>query len=135
MQIPLRSICTGYLQRYLHKGMMIFWARLDKLLRSTKPVIDRPKGSKHPKYPSIVYPLDYGFLEDTSGGDGNEIDIWCGSGDAAKLVAIVCTVDTMKNDTEIKLILGCTEEEIDIINQFHNDNQYMSGLVIKRNGK
>jgi len=112
---------------------MDFWTRLDKLMSSTKRVIDRPKGSNHPKYPSIVYPLDYGFLEGTSGGDANEIDVWCGSGDSTKIVGIVCTVDSLKHDTEIKLLLGCTKEEIDIIDQFHNNNQYMSGIVIKRN--
>ena len=112
---------------------MNFWTRLDKLLCSSKPVIDRRKGSVHPKYPNIVYPLDYGYLEETSGGDGNEIDIWSGSEDNKKLVAIVCTVDTLKNDTEIKLLIGCTEEEINIIDRFHNDNQFMSGLIIRRN--
>ena len=112
--------------------MMDFWTRLDKLLGSVELVIDRPKGSKHPEYPTIVYPLDYGFLDGTSGGDGNEIDIWCGSEDPKKLVAIVCAVDSLKYDTEIKLLLGCTDKEIEIVNRFHNENQYMSGLVVKR---
>jgi inorganic pyrophosphatase len=111
---------------------MDFWTRLDKLLNSSELVIDRPKGSNHPKYPNIIYPLDYGYLSGTSGGNGKEIDVWCGSGISRNLVAIVCTVDTLKNDTELKLLLGCTEEEIEIVNQFHNDNQYMSGLIIKR---
>ena len=112
--------------------MMNFWSRLDKLLESTEIVIDRPKGSNHPRYPDIVYPLDYGYLSGTSGGDGNEIDVWCGSKIPRALVAVVCTVDSLKNDTEIKLLLGCTEEEINIVNKFHNNNQYMSGLIIER---
>lgn len=111
---------------------MLFWDRLDKLLRTGKLVIDRPEGSRHPKYPHVIYPLDYGYLSDTSGGDGNEIDIWCGSGDRTNLVAIICTVDTLKKDTEIKLLLGCTEAEIERVNRFHNDNAYMSGLVVRR---
>jgi len=48
------------------------------------------------------------------------------------LVAIICTVDTLKNDTEIKLLLGCTEKEIEIVNRIHNDNDYMSGLLVRR---
>ena len=111
---------------------MSFWNRLDKLLDSAEMIIDRPKGSRHPKYTGIVYPLDYGYLSNTSGGDGNEIDIWCGSESLNRLVAIICTVDTMKNDTEIKLLIGCTETEIEIVNRFHNENQYMSGLVVRR---
>lgn len=111
---------------------MDFWNKLDALLTTVELIIDRPKGSHHPKYPNITYPLDYGYLQGTSGGDGNEIDIWCGSGNARNLVAIICTVDTLKNDTELKLLLGCTEEEIEIVNRFHNESQYMSGLIVKR---
>ncbi len=111
---------------------MDFWTRLEKLLEETEIVIDRPKGSNHPKYPDIEYPLDYGYLAGTSGGDGNEVDIWLGSAKLRNLVAVICTVDSFKNDTELKLLLGCTKQEIDTIDQFHNSGQYMSGLVIKR---
>ena len=110
---------------------MDFWTRLDNLIASKDIVIDRPKGTAHPKYPEILYPLDYGYLKDTSAGDGNEVDVWRGSRKDISLNALICTVDIMKNDTEIKLLVGCTEEEIDIVNTFHN-NEYMSGIVIKR---
>ena len=111
---------------------MDFWTRLDTLLEATEIVIDRPEGSNHPKYPNIEYPLDYGYLAGTSGGDGNEIDIWYGSDNSKNLVAVICTVDSLKNDTEMKLLLGCTNQDIETIDQFHNSGQYMSGLVIKR---
>ena len=107
-----------------------FWERLNLLLEASELVIDRPKNSIHPRYPEIVYPLDYGYLKGTSGGDGNEIDVWCGSIGTQTLNAIACTVDILKRDTEIKLILGCTEDEIEIIKQFHQ-NEYMSAIIIK----
>jgi len=47
-------------------------------------------------------------------------------------VAVICTVDSLKNDTELKLLLGCTEKEIDIVDRFHNENKYMSGMVVRR---
>jgi inorganic pyrophosphatase len=108
-----------------------FWTRLDNLLASKEICIDRPKESGHPVNPDIVYPLDYGYLKSTTGGDGNEIDIWRGSLAERKLNAIICTVDSMKDDAEIKLLVGCTEEEIDIINTFHNV-AHQSGLIILR---
>lgn len=37
-----------------------FWDAVDSLMANSKVVIDRPKGSCHPRYPHIVYPLDYG---------------------------------------------------------------------------
>ena len=83
-------------------------------------------------YPAIVYPLDYGYLKGVSSGDGNELDIWQGSITNRHLVAVICTVDTMKNDAEVKLIIGCTDEEIEIISEFHNSSRYMSGMVVRR---
>ena len=111
---------------------MDFWTRLDNLIASHEIVIDRLKGSTHPRYPELVYPLDYGYLKNASGGDGNEVDVWRGSLKDNQLVAIVCTVDTKKSDTEIKLIMGCTNDELGIVNRFHNENDYMSGIVIRR---
>ncbi len=109
-----------------------FWARLDELIESSKIVLDRPKGSRHPRYTNIIFPLDYGYLEGTSGGDGDGIDIWCGTAGHRRLTAIACTVDMVKKDTEIKLIIGCTDEEIGIIEDFHN-GPYQSAIIIKRN--
>ena len=109
-----------------------FWTCLDSLIQSTRVVVDRPKGSTHPRYPSIVYPLDYGYLEGTTSGDGAGIDIWRGSLPEGQLDAIVCTVDVLKRDVEIKLLLGCTAEEQDAICGFHNDSESMAATLIKR---
>ena len=108
-----------------------FWSRLDGLINSSEIVIDRPKGTRHPRYPEVVFPVDYGYLKDTVAADGNEIDVWSGTAAHHKLTAIAVTVDTLKKDTEIKLIIGCTEEEILIIEDFHN-NRYMSAIIIRR---
>lgn len=37
--------------------------------------IDRPLGSKHPKYGNI-YPINYGYIPKTQAGDGEEIDAY-----------------------------------------------------------
>ena len=111
---------------------MDFWKRLDSLITVSPIVIDRPKGSAHPRYPDMVYPLDYGYLKGTSGGDGNEIDVWRGTLGENRLVAVVLTVDAVKRDTEMKLLIGCTGDEIEIVNRFYNNNDSMSGMVVLR---
>ena len=111
--------------------MVEFWTRLDELIAGNRLVLDRPRGSRHPKYPEVIYPLDYGYLEGTSGGDGNEVDVWRGSMRESSLVGIVCTVDVLKQDSEIKLMVGCTADEMDTIFRFLN-NDYMSAIVISR---
>ena len=108
-----------------------FWTRLDELIESSEIVLDRPKGSRHPRYTDIVFPLDYGYLDGTTTVDGNGIDIWQGTAEHRKLTAIACTVDIHKRDAEIKLLIGCTDEEIDIIEAFHN-GPYQSAIIIRR---
>jgi inorganic pyrophosphatase len=109
-----------------------FWTYLDGLLQSTELVIDRPRGWPHPRYPALIYPLDYGYLKGTSGGDGNELDVWRGTCTAAKLDAGVCTVDRLKKDVEVKLLLGCTEKEKTMICDFHNGSEYMAAILLRR---
>lgn len=108
-----------------------FWARLESLLAEHTLVIDRPKGSAHPRFSHLIFPLDYGYLEGVKGGDGDGLDVWRGSDPALGLVGIVCTVDMMKKDAEIKLLVGCTEEDLDIIDSFHN-GKYMSAVIVRR---
>lgn len=108
-----------------------FWAMLDSLVENSEIVIDRPKGTAHPRYPDFIYHVDYGYLKNTSSMDGGEIDVWVGSGER-RADAIVCTVDEMKRDSEIKILIGCTEEEKRIVYQTHNESQYMKGILIKR---
>lgn len=108
-----------------------FWKALDNLVANSEIVIDRPKGTVHPKYPDFIYKVDYGYLKDTSSMDGAGIDVWVGSGD--KIIdAIMCIVDLMKRDSEIKILIGCTEEEKRIIYQTHNETEYMKGILIRR---
>ena len=109
-----------------------FWDAIDVLVSSGNIVIDRPKGSTHPKFPHIQYDVDYGYLENTMSMDGDGIDVWRGSLPHQTVDAILCTVDLLKKDSEIKILLGCTEEEKDIIYQFHNNSAYMKGILLRR---
>ncbi len=109
----------------------LFWQRLDKLIKNSEIVIDRPKGTAHPKYPKLIFPLDYGYLKDTTAMDGGGIDLWIGTAPHRKLTAIGCTVDMKKKDSEIKLLIGCTEKDIKTIQKFHN-GRYMSAIIIRR---
>jgi inorganic pyrophosphatase len=111
---------------------MDFWTRMEKLISESRIVIDRPKDSVHPRYPEFIYPLDYGYLEGTSAADGNCIDVWCGSGNGHGLVGIAATVDSLKKDTEIKILIDCTESDIALLRKFYDENKYMSGMVILR---
>ncbi len=109
----------------------LFWQRLDKLINESEIVIDRPKGTAHPKYPKLIFPLDYGYLKGTTAIDGSGIDLWIGTAPHRKLTAIACTIDDVKKDAEIKLLIGCTEKDIKTIHKVHNSGP-MSGIIIRR---
>jgi len=98
-----------------------FWQTMTELVTTNPIVLDRPKGTTHPRYPDLVYTLDYGYLENTTAGDGDGIDVWSGSLNNKTLTGILCTFDTLKRDAEIKLLIGCTEKDIEIIQKFHSD--------------
>jgi inorganic pyrophosphatase len=88
-----------------------FWRLAERLAAESDVVVDRPRGSAHPRYPDALYPLDYGFLQGTTGGDGHGVDVWIGSLPEGALTFVIVTVDLVKRDIEVKLLLGCTEEE------------------------
>jgi inorganic pyrophosphatase len=105
-----------------------FWHSVAELLITNSLIVDRPKGSSHPRYPQVIYPLDYGYLENTTSSDGSGIDVWLGSlnrvtnKEATKtLTGILCTFDTLKRDAEIKLLIACSETDIRMIRDFHKD--------------
>jgi len=101
------------------------------LVKTSEIKIDRPKGSTHPRYPTVVYPLNYGYLADTCSGDQGGVDLWIGSLEERRVTAIVCTIDLNKTDAEVKIILGCTEKEAREILAFHNQGS-QSGILIAR---
>jgi inorganic pyrophosphatase len=98
-----------------------FWQALTELITTHSIVIDRPKGTTHPRYPDLLYPLDYGYLENTSAADGAGIDVWLGSLNGKLLTGILCTFDRLKLDAEIKILIGCTHKEVGIVQGFNNE--------------
>ena len=108
-----------------------FWRAAECLAEESELVIDRPKGSAHPRYPNLRYPLDYGYLRGTASMDGGGIDVWLGSDPSRRLTGLFCTVDLLKRDSEIKLCLGCTEEELHLALQQLNSGS-MRALLLRR---
>jgi inorganic pyrophosphatase len=111
------------------------WQALDALVSSSEIVIDRPRGTAHPRYPEVIYPLDYGYLQGTTSGDGSGIDVWIGSQSARQVTALLVTVDGQKRDAEIKLLLGCTPEECQALLALHDQSSWggsQSAMLIQR---
>ncbi len=98
-----------------------FWKEMELLIQTSAISIDRPKHSAHPQYPEMIYPLDYGYLENTTASDGDGIDVWLGSMNTKTLTGILCTFDKLERDAEIKFLFGCSPNDIDKILNFYDD--------------
>ncbi len=108
-----------------------FWNYLQQLVDSNQIIIDRPKGSTHPRYKGKEYPVDYGFLKGTTTVDMGGVDIWQGTLGEHEVVGVLLTVDLHKKDTELKILFDCTQEEIQSIIHFINSDQ-MQAIYLKK---
>jgi inorganic pyrophosphatase len=72
-------------------------------------VIDRPRGDEHPRYRRWIYPLDYGFIRETVGGDGHEVDVFCGTAQTGLTAAFAVRHHDVE---EIKLLWNTSPEEV-----------------------
>jgi len=109
-----------------------FWGYLDRLVSECRIIIDYPRGTHDGGLDSVVFPVDYGYLEGTSSMDGEGIDVFVGSDPGDRIDAIVCTIDLVKRDSEIKVLIGCTEEEKQSILRLYESFFPMRPLLVRR---
>lgn len=106
-----------------------FWEYADLLVANSEIVIERPRGSAPPRYREFTYPLDYGYLAGTTGGDGEGIDIWRGSLPDLRVTAVIVTIDFHKRDAELKLLVGCTDDEVSFALATHQSDSQAARLI------
>lgn len=77
--------------------------------------IDRPIGSAHPRFPDLVYPVDYGFVPGSWAADGSEVDAYVLGPDrpldrfSGPCIAILQRLD----DIEDKLVVSASRDLAD----------------------
>ena len=95
--------------------------------------LDRPRHHAHPAYPHILYPLDYGYVDGTSSGDGEAVDVFVGSRADLGLVGMLLTRDHVRGDREVKLLFGTTPEEVYLAHGFLNfDRTRLDAVAVLR---
>jgi inorganic pyrophosphatase len=108
-----------------------FWQQADVLVAASEIGIERPQGSAHPQYPDVRYPLDYGSLGQTTASDGSGIDVWVGSLPERCVTGAIMTIDALKRDAEVKLLISCTREEAEHALAWHNQGR-QAGVLLWR---
>lgn len=96
--------------------------------------IDRPIGTAHPKHTDIIYPINYGYIPNVIGGDGEELDVYLlgvnvsVSEYTAHIIGIVHRI----NDVEDKLVsapIGITFTKEEISKAVHFQEQYYESEI------
>ena len=99
-------------------------------------IMDRPVGTRHPKHPEIVYPINYGYIDGMLSADGEGIDVYLlGIHEPlesfrAKIIAVVRRED----DIEDKLAaapVGMDFSEEEIAREIRFQEQFYRSTVHK----
>ncbi len=108
------------------------WESWERLATGGRVTVERPRGSHHPVFAEIIYPIDYGSIDGTIGTDRVEVDVFVGTATNG-LVGLIATDDLRRGDREVKFLLNCSPEEIYLANGFINfDPSLMQGLLVLR---
>ena len=82
-------------------------------------VVDRPLGSRHPEYPELLYPVNYGYVPGILAGDGEEQDAYILGVEeplerfTGRVIAVIYRLDDVENKWVVAPVgRSFTKEEI-----------------------
>jgi inorganic pyrophosphatase len=74
--VPIEKLNDINLRQEAREMLLRYLSPASRFIGSTVTItIDRPLGSKHPKW-DFAYPVNYGYVPDTKSGDGEELDAY-----------------------------------------------------------
>lgn len=102
--------------------------------KKVEVIMDRKMGSVHPKH-GFIYPINYGYIPNTTSGDGEEIDAYVlGEFEPLdKFEGVVIAVIRRTNDNDDKLVVTngkeYTDDQIRALTEFQE--QYFESIIIR----
>ena len=107
-----------------------FWQKVDTIFLSSNVNIIRHKGEVHPQFKNLIYPTEYGHLDET--GNGNPISVYMGTKNHSEITGLIVAADILQKPIDVKLLLGCTEEEVNDVLHFLNQTDFQKTVLIRR---
>ncbi len=98
--------------------------------------IDRPIGSRHPKHPDMIYPINYGYVDGIIAPDGEEQDVYILGADRPleEFEGKVIAVYHRLNDVEDKWIVSLNGENYsdeEILKTIEFQEKYYVGEIYR----
>ena len=109
-----------------------FWQKLDTLFLSSGFSIARKKGDVHPNFANLIYPVDYGHVNDTKSISGEGVSLYAGTSDRSRITALIVAADILAKELDVKLLVGCNENEVEEVLRFLNQTDYQKTILIRR---
>ena len=109
-----------------------FWQKVDTLFLSGRVNIEKHQGDRHPVYSNMIYPVDYGHLSDTISITEKGLSVYVGSLKPWSVTSLIVAVDILEKSMDVKMLVGCTEEETNNILHFLNQSDFHKTVLINR---
>ncbi len=115
-----------------YENNAFFWQKVDTLYLSGTRKVFKKKGEVHDTFKNLVYPLDYARIEDMKSVSGHGVAVYLGSENRNKVSALVVAADILEKELDVKVLAGCTEEEIEEVLRYLNQTDFQKTVLIKR---
>ena len=96
-----------------------------------KTAITNKKGTAHKNYPSLKYPVDYGFVRTISTDADSPMEVFKAEG-GKRVEAIAVCADIISKSFEVKALVGLNDEQIEEVLHFLNCTDFQKSVLIRR---
>ncbi len=107
-----------------------FWQKLDAAYISGDYNTIYKKGSKHPLYPGLIFPADYGHIS-TNEDELSSMKAFKGSADDQIKAVVVCA-NLLEKDLSAIVLIGLTDEETEEVLRFLNSTEFQKAVIFRR---
>ena len=111
----------------------LFWQKVDSLFLSGTKTLMKKKGEHHDTYNNLVYPVDYSRIVDMKSPSAHGVAVYMGSGNRNSVTGLIVAADILEKELDVKLLAGCTDEEIEDVLRYLNQTEFQKTIVIRRN--
>ena len=127
------------LTAYSTTSVWVSRMNITKLLgESVTVIVDRPLGTTHPNHNDIIYPVNYGYIENIFAGDGEEQDEYILGVDEKLNIfkGTVIAIIHRNDDVEDKLVVAPNNMKFtskEIMEKVNFQEQYFNTEIIMYN--
>lgn len=105
-----------------------FWQKVDSAYLSGDFKTIYKKGDVHPSHQDLVFPADYGHIN--NGGEDTAMRIFKGKGSKAQSVVICANL--LDKDLTAIVLVGLSETEEEDVLKFLNSTEFQKTIIIRR---